>query len=120
MVRNYVKKTKSYTNEQLMSVVAKCASGELNPNKASFLYNIPRTTINNHLQGKSATFTLGRSPALTRNQEEEIVNHLCILSDWAFGADEDSLVTIVRDFVREKKLHTPFKNDTPGPDWIYG
>ena len=120
MVRNYVKKTKNYTNEQLRSVVDKCANGELNPNLASVIYKIPRSTINNHLKGKSTSFTLGRTPALAHSQEEAIVNHLCTLSDWAFGADEDALVTIVRDFVREKKLKTPFKNDTPGPDWIYG
>jgi hypothetical protein len=120
MVRTYLKKTKTYSQGKLVEAVSKCSTGELNPYRASQLYRIPRTTIQNHLQSKSKSFDIGRKPALTRVQEENIVDLLCDLSDWGFGADVDALILIVRNFVREKKLPTPFKNDTPGPDWVYG
>ena len=120
MVRTYLKKTKTYSHGSLVEAVSKCSTGELNPYRASVLYKIPRTTIQNHLHFKSKSFDVGRKPTLTHGQEENIVDLLCDLSDWGFGADVDALVLIVRNFVREKKLLTPFKNDTPGPDWVYG
>ena len=114
MVRTYLKKNKTYSQGNLVEAVSKCSAGELNPYRASVLYKIPRTTIQNHLQAKSKSFDIGRKPALTRFQEENIVD----LSDWGFGADVDALIRMVRNFLREKKLPTLFKNDTPGSNKI--
>ena len=50
MVRTYLKKTKTYSQGKLVEAVSKCSTGELNPYRASQLYRIPRTTIQNHLQ----------------------------------------------------------------------
>ena len=56
---------KEYTTEALQEAIEKVRDGQLSSYKASKLYNISRTTIENHVIGKSIGFKVGRPTLLS-------------------------------------------------------
>ena len=119
MVRSYIRKhTKSYTTDEFKEAVTKVKSGELRLNQASRQYKFPRTTLQNHTNGRSAGFKPGRKPVFDK---EKLLLEVCFfMSDCFMGLDDFSLAMIAMNFAKMQHIKTPFKNDCPGPDWVSG
>ncbi len=92
---------------------------EFSAYKAAKVFNVPRMTIVNHLNGRVGSFGAGRKPVLSEAQEELLVKVICEMSDMAFGIDYNSLRGIVQNFCKHLDIVTRFKNGYPGLDWIY-
>jgi hypothetical protein len=65
--------TNNYRQDQLNAAIEKVRSGELTCYRAALVYNVPRTTIDNHIQGHSRSHQRGRPSFFTREQEQNII-----------------------------------------------
>ena len=118
-MRNYKAKKRGYSHEMLIKAISSVRLGERSPHSASMHFGVPRTTINNHVLGKSKSFTRGRKPVLSQTAERDLVRILLTCSEWGFGLDMDTARLAVGNYVKANNLKTPFKNGIPGVDWIY-
>ena len=119
MARRYHAKKKKYSQENLLAAIEDVRAGTRNAYRASQFHKVPRSTIVNHINGKSKSFKVGRKTALTETAERALVRMILYMSDIAFGLDGDNIRLVVANFVKEKNLSTPFKNGIPGKDWLY-
>lgn len=123
MTRTYVRTTnrgKSYSLETLKRAVEEIRSGSMTAKRAATTYNIPLSTIRDHLKGrrglKSSSF--GRPPAIPEEHERRLANGLRKLETWGFGLSRGEVLNIVEEYVTRNKLKTPFKHNKPGEDWF--
>ena len=87
---------------------------------ASKYYEVPKTTITNHITNKSKDFRLGRPTAFTETEEKLLVDYVVALAKIGYGLDIYNLQIMIKNVVLEINKKTPFKDSTPGLDWIYG
>jgi hypothetical protein len=120
MVRNYKIKPKVYSLEKLRVAVGSVVCKEMTASQASRFYQIPRMTIVNHVNGKVLGYGRGRRPIFTVEQEQKILEIIFALSEMALPLDVDGIRAIVKTFVAERQLRTPFRDGNPGLDWVYG
>ena len=118
-MRNYKIKSKKYSTEKLIEAIRCVESQEMNASQAARFFEIPRMTIVNHLNGRCKGFRRGRHPVFTTSQERKIVEILHTMADMAIPLDSTGLRNVVKNFVIELNINTPFKNNTPGLDWVY-
>lgn len=123
MVRKYVRKTKrgeSYSKEKLAKAVDDVSSGRINVYQASSIYNIPKTTIVDHLKGrrgqKSSSF--GRATALSVETESKLAAYLKTMQKSGFGLSRKEVLNLVGEYVNANNLKTPFKDGVPSEDWF--
>ncbi|KAK3741118.1 hypothetical protein RRG08_042485 [Elysia crispata] len=62
----------------------------------------------------------GRQTVLSPSQEQELAECLIIFAEWGWGFGKEEVKDIIQDFIREKELENPFKEDRPGRDWLDG
>lgn len=124
-MRNYKRKSDratKYTAEVLQRVVEDVSKGVITIRGASKTYNIPTTTIRDHVKKKRGlkSCNMGRSPAIPVDLEVKLADGIKSLEKWGFGLSRYEIMEIVRIFVEENNLKTPFKNNKPGEDWFLG
>ncbi len=81
---------------------------------------MPKTTFNNHVTTKSKSFQVGLPTVFTETEEKLLVEYIIGLSKIGYGIDINNLQIIVKNLIIQLNKDTPFKNSTPGLDWIYG
>lgn len=123
MPRQYERKSTratSYTNEELRSAVERVRSGELSNYAASKMYNIPTSTLNDHVKEKTGLLsqTLGRAPAIPIEMENKLASCLRVLEKWGWGLSRTEILDITAEFIKANNIKTPFKDYRPGPDWF--
>lgn len=74
----------SYDQETLEKVVNRVSKGELTAYSASKIFSIPRTTIENHVKGRTKSTTKGRPCFFSREQEENILKFINILNHYGY------------------------------------
>ncbi len=65
-------------------------------------------------------FHIGKPLTFTQDEEEEMVKMLIQLSRWGFGLTDEKFRSVIKTYVIEKDIRTPFKNNLPGYDWLIG
>jgi len=60
----------------------------------------------------------GRRPALSQEGEAELAKVIGSLSTLGFSPTREQVKDLVKEYIQEKNLKTPFKNDRPGKDWL--
>lgn len=121
MVRNRARTTKkgSYANGVLLVAVDSVRSARMPIAKAVRLYNIPRTTITDHVKEcrgvKSKTF--GRPTTLNYSYELKIADSLRTMEKYGYGLSRYEVLQHVGKYVNTNNLKTSFKNGVPGEDW---
>ena len=82
------------------------------------MYNVPRTTIDNHIQGHSRSHQRGRPSFFTREQEQNIICLINALNHYGYPPDKVKLKEIAAEFAR--KLNITFRDSLwrPGEDWL--
>lgn len=123
MPRNYARKTSratSYTQEDLEIAVNKIKDKELTYAAASRHYGIPTSTLSDRVLKKTGikSNTLGRATVIPKEHENRLANCLRVLEKWGWGLSREEVLDIAKEYIIENKLHTPFQNGRPGPDWF--
>lgn len=123
MVRAYIRKSQrgsSYSKEDLQHALEDVRSGTLTIYRACRVYNIPKTTLVDHIKerrGKKSS-SYGRPPAIPLEEERKLADGLIYMERHGFGLSRKEILLLVGDYVRSRKLATPFKDGIPSEDWF--
>jgi hypothetical protein len=79
------KPNKKYSTQHLQLAIQKLKSKELSLRKASTLFKVPRSTLYDHLTGKSQSIGVGSATILSKATEELLVHMLVTFGDWGYG-----------------------------------
>ncbi len=114
------KENKKYTRQDLQNAIDDVNNNQISVYKASKRYNVPCTTIRNHVEEKSLSTVRGKPTTFTNAEEKIIADYIFELSKIGFALDFPTLQQIVKNYVSKTGLVTPFQDNKPGKDWIYG
>lgn len=97
MVRHYKRKRSKNYNETDLEKAVSAAKDGLSYREAGLLFNIPVTTLHNHVKEKH-TSTVGHPPALTKEEEKLIVSSLVYCAKNGYPCDKKDVVNMVEDY----------------------
>nr|CAI5847916.1 unnamed protein product [Callosobruchus analis] len=119
MPRNYMKKRKNYSDQDVADAETEIREGKSSIRGAAKKFKINATyeylyrRLHNLHQGVQ-----GRRTALSQSDEEALANSVKIMAKWGFPLTKDELKNVVCDYVTANGLKTVFKNNKPGNDWF--
>ena len=97
MPRTYVPtRIKQYSAKDLENALDDVHNGRKTVPEASDTYKIPLTTLRNNLEKKR---TMGRPQAISREDEERLVEGLIYLANYGFGFTNELIMEAVQNFV---------------------
>ncbi len=98
--------------EWLLEAVNKVRNGEMSFRQAEAAYEVPKSTIADHLKGFSKPNKLGRPSLLTNDVEIGLIHAINKMADWGFGISDGELKKIIHYYLirTNKKI---FKNNYP-------
>ena len=122
-MRNYKKVVGSkkkrygdYTKQSLADAV-KAVNDGMTLRDAANTYNVPKSTLNRKVCGKQMK-SAGGQTCLTTVEEQQIVNHLIVVSDWGFPFSKLDIRIVVKSYLdMSNRQIIKFKNNLPGEDW---
>ncbi len=109
-----IKEKANYTREDLEKAILSVKSGNLSSYKAEKSFGVPRSTILNHVSGKTKGFAVGRPRAFNSEQERLIVDFVITLSEYGYPPDRFKMKKIATNFAEEFNLK--IKNDQKSPE----
>lgn len=113
--RNY--KT-SYTKEQVAEAMDLVKTKKLSLKKGAAKFNIPLGTLWNKINLKHQG-TPGHPIALTKLEEEAIVQYIIITAEWGFPLDRMDIRKYIRAYLElSGKNVKEFINNTPSNSWV--
>lgn len=80
-------------------------------------YSIPKSTLHDHLHGKSKQVGAGGPTVLPPAVEKEIALACTALAEMGFGLTKDLVGVVIVDYLKSNNIPNPFVNDMPGKDW---
>ena len=110
------KKGASYTQEMVQNALEEVSRG-MSVRAAAKMFNIPHSTLQDHVTGKSSKVGAGAPTVLSYSEEQEIVITCQVLSEMGFGITRELIAVVISDYIREQGISTPFANGMPGKDW---
>lgn len=114
------RKGKSYDLVALERAVRAVQSKTMGYQKASKIYNVPRTTIYDKVHGKSEVESRqGPNTVLSPAEETRLANWLIEMSKIGYGRSKQELLETVKLIIKEDGRKNPFKEGRPGKDWYY-
>lgn len=126
MPRNYVRKraAPSYNADDIFRAVESVQNKIKTYRQAQEHYGVPISVIYHRIKGRHISIEKcgirGRSTALSKDIELQIVNCLLARAHIGYPVDKQELKTLVGDYVTANNITTPFKNGIPGEDWYQG
>ena len=97
------KKYKQWTDESMQGALKAVAEG-MGVNRAALEYGVPRTTLKDRVAGRvQHGCKSGRSPYLTLEEEQELVDYLITCSDIGYPKRRDEVIGIVRKTLQNKR-----------------
>ena len=110
-----------------MKAAVKAVQGGAKLRNTAVSYNIPVMTLSDYVKktDKSRSVIcnkMGRKPVFTAQQENEIKDHILLLSRLFYGLTPYSLKRSVFEYAEINKIRNPFNKDSreAGKDWLYG
>lgn len=86
--------------------------------EASRKYGVPRGTLQDRLHGRvPENCKMGRDSALSKAEEEALVQWLTDLAKCGFARKRDDLLNTVQNIMKAEKRPNKFTNDRPGRKW---
>lgn len=111
-------KKNQWSTAQLNVAVHRVKAKDLSLRQAAILYGIPRSTLSDHVTGKSTKRYGGVSKALSSTEENEIVITCQVLAELGFPMNVDYVNAVVIDYLKQEGKPNPFgKSGVPGRDW---
>jgi len=102
---------KQYLEERFKSALEAIKRQEMSVREAAKLYGVPRTTLQDRLNG--AGDKDGRPTALSVAEEAEIVGMVKLLGIWGFPFTSTDLCHFVKSYLDKKGVVSVFKNNMP-------
>ncbi|XP_033100164.1 uncharacterized protein LOC117103674 isoform X1 [Anneissia japonica] len=108
-----------YSQEILNLAFSKVKSGELSTRAAAKAYGIPKSTLQDKVQGvRPLTAKSGPDPVLTKTEELKLVTWIKQMTKIKYGRIRQELVLAVKKILDEDGRENTFPNNTPGRQWI--
>ena len=111
---------KPYSKQDLLDAVQEVKLGGegVTLRRTALKYNIPVTTLHDHVHGKSTKIGVGGPTVMTPREEQEIVLTCQVLADMGFGLTKELIEVVVLDYIKENNIKVPsFTGGIPGKDW---
>lgn len=83
-------------------------------------FDVPKSTIHDHVTGRSKKAGAGSPLVLTIEEEKSIVRSCQELDQSGFGIDRIIVGRVVRDYLHSQERDTPFRDGVPGKKWRQG
>lgn len=114
-----IKKKRLYEASALEAAVNNIKSGNGSVRKAASVYGVPRSTVQDYLNGRVPAFKgkIGPSSILSREEEKKLVQWCANMSKCGFPLKPDDLLNTVQKIVKDDGRPTPFSNGRPGRTW---
>lgn len=121
MPRTYIKKGRNsqWTSAQLEAALDAVKKG-MSIRRAGMRFNIPSSTLGDHVSGKSKRIHSGAPTILSPEEEKEIVRACQVMQSLAFPITKELVSVVVRDYLKDQGRGGHFRDYTPGPDWWSG
>lgn len=112
--RNYVNYTEDTLNDCLDAII----NNVMSQRKAAEFYNIPRSTINNKLQGLHNKH-IGHPTIFSEEEENSFKQHLIKLSDFGFPVNKQDFRLVIKNYLDlNKRRVESFTDNMPNIDWV--
>ena len=86
--------------------------------QAAKRFDIPFSTLHDHIKGKVSKVGAGSPTILTEREEQEIVASVQVLQEIGFGVTKDLVGVVIRDYLKDQEFRpNPFRDGVPGKDW---
>ena len=80
-------------------------------------FGVPKSTVHRRIK-RINNKPMGGQTALSREEEQSLVHHLIVVSEWGFPFSNLDLRLLVKGYLeRTSRKVKCFKNNTPGEDW---
>lgn len=121
MVRNYVRKRDSpnYNEQAIENAIDKVKNGEWTYKEASDNTNVPIGTLSSRISRCSSNH-VGRSTALTVEEEEYLVKLIETLQEWGELCTYKDVMKYAVEYVNLLGLQSRFQSGSPTKEWYYG
>ena len=118
MVRTYQRKTSpKYGREELLAAIRAVKERNIKILVAARKYNIPPSTLYDHVKGSVGKIGAGAPTALAKSEEKEIVVTLQVLQEIGFGLTRELVGVVIRDYLHDQPCPNRFRDGLPGKDW---
>lgn len=108
-----------YSIEDLENALQAVRSGEFNLNKASFHFNIPKSTLSMKLQGKTIEGRrMGPFPVLSFEEEKLLEDWIVGKAKIGFAMHKEDVKDAVYNVMKQTGRKNPFINNRPGEKWV--
>lgn len=102
----------TYSEESMLKAIEEAAARD---------NNVPRSTLQNKLSGKSPKERrMGPEAVLNKNEESILVKWLFTTAKAGFPISQQQLLDSVQHLLKDLKRKNPFKDDRPGRSWYLG
>ena len=122
MPKKYIKKStkNNWSDGQLAAAMHAVQHGLLSVRGASAKFNIPKSTLHNHLSGTSSKRYGGASTIMTASKEKEIVCSCIVMQELGFPLHKELVSRLIRDFLADWDRASIFTKGVPGSAWCSG
>ncbi|XP_048003418.1 uncharacterized protein LOC125239779 [Leguminivora glycinivorella] len=109
---------KRYSQEDLDKAIEDVKKGSPIA-RAARKYGIPRITLSNKVNGKTArNCRMGPKTFVPEDIEKGLVKWIQDMQNAGLPVIKEQLLDTVQTIVKDKKIITPFKNNRPGRHWL--
>ena len=95
------KKVVRYSQESMQSALDEIKKG-MSIHAAAKMFNIPNSTLHDHVSGKSSKVGAGAPTVLSYCEEQEIILTCQVLAEMGFGITRELVTVVLSDFIRER------------------
>lgn len=106
--------------DRIQAAKAVVDAGEISMRRAAMRYDIPKSTLHDHISGHKTKCRAGRPTILSELEEKVIVRSCQELAQLRFGVDRHTVGAVVHNYLSTQGRETPFKDGTPGIKWWRG
>ena len=107
----------TWSDSQLETAMKEVCAGRAGVRAAARKYGIPRSSLHDHLSGKSTKRHGGPRTVLTPAIEKEIATTCIVLQEFGFPLSKELVGVIIRDLLNDSGQENPFTDGTPLRDW---
>ncbi|XP_053391991.1 uncharacterized protein LOC128554706 [Mercenaria mercenaria] len=111
---------RNYSPDALVQAYQECIENNMPVKTAARLFNVPRTTLRDRLNGKvhPDTVTTGKPPLFSLMEEAKLVNHIKTMANYGYGYTRQECVNLAFDLAVQ--LGKRRKDESLSLKWIRG
>lgn len=105
----------------MKNALAELENGNTSIRATAKKYGVNEATIRLRIRNKKDDKQFvgsGRKPTLNQQTEAELAEVIRVLCSLGFSPTRDQVKDLVKEYVEEKKMKTPFTDNRPGKEWL--